>query len=341
MATEREATILRSIIRQYISRALPVASKDIARDAGIDVSSATIRNEMVRLEEEGYIARPHHASGSIPTDKGYRFYVESLTDVELPAAEQLTINHLFYQAERKLDVWMSLASTLAAQMAKAVSVVTAPKPVACLYKHLELIAIKDSLVLLVLVLHGAKVRQELIAMGQNISQQELTAIANKLNEMFENLNRVRVSDKLNELSETEKMVAACVTRLMETEDTSENEEHYLEGWHFILREPEFSRDYHILSLLELAEHRALVRSIIPRELATPGVQVIIGSENKDSAVQNYSVVVSRYGIPDKALGTIGVVGPTRMSYVRAISTVDYLSAVLSRLVSELYETSAS
>ncbi len=341
MLSDRESIILRSIIRQYITGANPVASKNIGKDAGLEVSSATIRNEMVRLEEEGYIIRPHHASGGIPTDKGYRYYVETLSDVELPVAEQRLINHLFYQAERKLNVWLALASSLTAQMVKAVSVVTAPKPVACQFKHLELISIKDSLVLMVLVLHGAKVRQELLAFNRSITQPELTSLANKFNDIFANLNRTQISAKKTELTENEQMVMGSLIRLMETEDGSENDEHYLEGWHFMLKEPEFSRGHPVLSLIELAERHNLIRNIIPQELATQGVQVVIGSENKSEAIQNYSVVISRYGVPEKALGTIGVVGPTRMSYIRAISTVDYLSSILSRLVAELYGTGAN
>jgi heat-inducible transcriptional repressor len=123
---------------------------------------------------------------------------------------------------------------------------------------------------------------------------------------------------------------------MEAEDIAESGEPFLDGFHFILGEPEFVRNYRATSLVELAEQRRLVKSIIPQELTARGVQVVIGKENKAEAISNLSVVVSHYGIPQKAVGTLGVVGPTRMSYVRAISTVDYLSSVLSKLVAELY-----
>jgi len=163
MLTEREAAILKSIVRQYIAWATPVASSRILNDSGLKVSSATIRNDMVHLEEMGYILRPHHASGGLPSDAGYRYYVETLTDIELPVEEQLLINHLFYQAEKRLDEWLSLATALTAQMVHAVAVATPPRVLTCQFKHLELISIKDQLSLLVLVLYGAKVRQQLIA----------------------------------------------------------------------------------------------------------------------------------------------------------------------------------
>lgn len=336
MLTEREGAILKSIVRQYIAGAAPVPSAHIMSDAGLAVSSATIRNDIMHLEELGYVIRPHHAAGCLPSDMGYRYYVETLTEIELPMDEQLLINHLFYQAERKLDEWLSLATALTAQMVHAVAVATPPRVLECQLKHVELISIKDQLALIVMVLHGAKVRQELISFPHAVNQPELSAISNKLNAHFDGLTRVQLTAKLVGLTEDEKLAADCVLKLLEGEDIAESGEPFLDGFHFILGEPEFVRNYHATSLVELAEQRRLVKSIIPQEMTARGVQVVIGKENKTESISNLSVVVSHYGIPQKAVGTLGVVGPTRMSYVRAISTVDYLSSVLSKLVAELY-----
>ncbi|MFH0847709.1 MAG: heat-inducible transcriptional repressor HrcA [Chloroflexota bacterium] len=335
MLTEREGTILRSIVRQYIAEATPVPSLRILKDTELQISPATVRNEVVRLEAAGYLIRPHHAAGSVPSDAAYRHYVETLTDVELPVDERRLISHLFYQAERKLSDWLSLASSVTAQMVHTLAVVTAPKPVTCRFKHLELISIGDSLVLLVLVLYGAKVRQELLHFSRSVIQLKLTGLANRLNETCNGLNRSEIASRVD-FTEAEKPVAERVLRLMATEDGAETEESYVDGLHYLLGEPEFSRQYRLLTLIELAEQRSLLRSIIPRELASQGVQVVIGKENQTQAIQDYSVVISRYGVPEKALGTIGLVGLTRMPYVRAISVVDYIASVLSTLVADLY-----
>jgi heat-inducible transcriptional repressor len=336
MLTEREGAILKSIVRHYIAGAVPVASSRILNDSGLSVSSATIRNDMMHLEEMGYVIRPHHAAGCLPSDAGYRYYVETLTEVELPVEEQLLINHIFYQAEKKLDEWLSLATALTAQMVRAVAIATPPRVLACQFKHVELISIKDQLALTVLVLQGARVRQQLISFTHPVNQPELSAISNKLNARFAGLTRPQVTAKLTELSEDEKLASDGVIKLMEAEDIAESGEPFLDGFHFILGQPEFTQNYRATPLVELAEQRQLVKSIIPQELTARGVQVVIGKENKVEAISNLSVVVSHYGIPQKAVGTLGVVGPTRMSYVRAISTVDYLSSVLSKLVAELY-----
>ncbi len=336
MLSPRTETILKSIVGQYITRATPVPSQSIINDYELGVSAATIRNEMAYLEQEGYINRPHPSAGSIPSDKGYRYYVESLTDIKLPLAEQCLIGHLFHQVERELGEWLSLAATLTAQLAQNMAVVTMPKPVGCQFKHLELVALQDSLALVVLVLRGARIKQQLVTFDQIISQPELTAITNKLNAAYSGLTSTQIIAKNIDLSPTEQQLTDCLIKIMQAEDEQEYEEPYLNGWHFMLNQPEFIRSRRMLALMELAEHRNLLSTIVPRQLPSQGVQVIIGKENKAEAIHDFSVVISQYGLPQEAIGTIGVIGPTRMPYARAISTISYLSSVLSRLVAELY-----
>ncbi len=337
MLSHRTETILKSIVGQYIARATPVPSQSIINDYELGVSGATIRNEMAHLEQEGYITRRHPSAGSIPSDKGYRYYVDSLNEVELPLAEQRLIGHLFHQVERELEEWLSLAATLIAQLAQNVAIVTKPKPVDCQFKHLELVALRDSLALVVLVLGGARLKQQLISFNQVMSQPELTAITNKLNAAYSGLTSPQILAKNIDLSATEHQLTDCLVKIMQTEDKQESEGPYLDGLHFMLNQPEFAHSQRMLALTELIEHRSLLRAILPQGLTTYGVQVIIGKENKAEVIHNYSIVISRYGLPNKALGTIGVVGPTRMPYARTISTVGYLSWVLTGLVAELYE----
>ncbi len=336
MLSPRTETILKSIVGQYITRATPVPSQSIINDYELGVSAATIRNEMAYLEQEGYINRPHPSAGSIPSDKGYRYYVESLTDIKLPLAEQCLIGHLFHQVERELGEWLNLAATLTAQLAQNMAVVTMPKPVGCQFKHLELVALQDSLALVVLVLRGARIKQQLVTFDQIISQPELTAITNKLNAAYSGLTSTQIIAKNIDLSPTEQQLTDCLIKIMQAEDEQEYEEPYLNGWHFMLNQPEFIRSRRMLALMELVEHRNLLSTIVPRQLPSQGVQVIIGKENKAEAIHDFSVVISQYGLPQEAIGTIGVIGPTRMPYARAISTISYLSSVLSRLVAELY-----
>jgi len=336
MLTPRAETVLNSIVRQYIAKAVPVPSQSVCNDYELGVSPATIRHEMALLEHEGYTIRPHPSAGSMPSDKGYRYYVGALTEVILPLAEQRLISHLFHQVKREQEEWLSLAATVMAQLAQNVAVVTRPKPVDCQFKHLELVALQDSQVLLVLILRGARVKQQLVTFDPAISQPGLMAMANKLNEAYSGLTSSQILAKDIELSPAEQQLTDCLVKILRSEDAPEYEEPYLDGWHFTLHQPEFAYTSRMLNLMELVEHRSLLRTIFPQELGIHEVRVVIGKENRAEAIHNCSVVISRYGLPEEAAGVIGVVGPTRMPYAHTISMVSYLSLVLSKIVAELY-----
>ena len=336
MLSARAETVLRSIVTQYIEDAVPVSSTGVIDDCGLDVCSATVRNEMVRLEHDGYIIRTHHSAGSIPSDKGYRYFVESLKDVELPEGERFLIDHLFHQVEKELEQWLNLTVALIARQVHNVAVITELKPGACKYHHLELASLEGARALAVLILRGAIVKQQLITFNRSISQVELTTISNKLNDMYSGLTRLEIKAKEMALPLPEQQVADSVVRIMKAEDEEAYEDSHLDGLHFMMEQPEFRSGRRVQSLLELIEQGRLGSAIIPEEPVREEVKVVIGNENRDEVIHDYSVVLGRYGLPDEALGTIGVIGPTRMHYGRAISTVRYLSSVMTSLVAELY-----
>ena len=189
MLSSRKETILKAIIEQYINHATPVPSQDIVDKSDLPVSSATVRNEVAALEKEGYIIRPHTSAGSIPSDKGYRFYVESLQGVRMAGNDQVLIDHLFHQVEEELENWLSLAATLLSGLTQNVAVVSIPKSPGSRFNHVELVALQDVLALIVFVLYGAKVKQQLITFSEPVDQEQLAVTANKLNNMFFGLNR--------------------------------------------------------------------------------------------------------------------------------------------------------
>ncbi len=336
MLSPRAETILNLIISKYIDRAVPVPSQSLALEPALGVSPATIRNEMARLEHEGYIVRAHHSAGSVPSDKGYRFHVESLKDILLSESEQRLLSHLFHQVERDLEKWLSLAATLLAQQTQNMAVVTIPKPSGCRFKHMELLSLQDTLALMVLVLHGARVKEQLITFDEAIPQSSLTVISNKLNAAFSGLNRAQVAEREFDLSPAEEQIKETLSRVMQDEDEQEYEEPYLDGFHFMLSQPEFTHSDRMRNLMELVEKRRLTKTIIPKELESQKTRVIIGSENENEIFHDYSIVISKYGISSEAVGTVGVLGPTRMPYSHTIPTVDYLSKILSELMSGLY-----
>ena len=336
MLNSRSETILSSIIRQYIERAMPVPSASVAAECGLDVCSATVRNEMMRLEEEGYILKPHHSAGSIPSDKGYRYYVESIKHAQLPINEQILINHLFHQVEKEMENWLSLAAGLVSQRVHNVAVVTQPKQTSSKYHHLELVTLQENLALAVLILRGAKVRQQLVSFDNPISQFELAAMSGKLNESFDGQTRTRIEKTAIVLTEIEKKVQSAVIKMMQAEDEQQNEEPYLEGLNYLLEQPEFVKSQRAHSLMELVEKRRLGPMLGDEEFEAQEIKVYIGQENREETIRDYSVVLGSYGLPNEARGTLGVIGPTRMNYEKTIAAVRYLSLVMSALVAELY-----
>lgn len=335
MLSTREDKILKSIVSWYIERAIPVSSQNLVNDYGLKVSSATVRNEMAYLEQEGYILRTHTSSGSIPSDKGYRYYVTGLNRTSLPIPEQRMVNHLFHQVEGKLEEWLSLAAAVISRMAQNTAVITVPKTDGCQYRHLELIPLQDNLVLLVLVLRGARIKQQLLSFEKVPLQEELNSLAGKLNQFYMGKTTAQIESEKLESNLLEKELTANIIKIMRADDEQEYDQSYLEGLHFLLNQPEFANNQRILSIMELLEQRAMLGTILPEDISQD-VRVVIGRENKAEVARDCSLVIARYGLPKEASGTIVVVGPTRMAYPRVISAVSYLALVLTGLVGELY-----
>ena len=331
--TRRRETVLKIIVSEYIATAVHVASETIFRNYTLGVSPATIRNDMAYLEQEGYIARPHTSSGSVPLDKGYRYYVESLAkETELPLEDQYRIRKLFHEVEEEFERWLKLAAAIAARLVRNAALVTFPKSTQCRFRHLELVGLQEFVALMVLVLSEAIIKRQLLSFEEPVTQERLTTMANKLNATYVGSTGSEILTKKVGLTSEEEQVAKAVVDIMTAEDELEYEEPYLDGLRLMLGQPEFAHKDRMLSIMELMETKEWLSSAFAQQSSDVGVQVVIGEENRDETLHDLSVVFSRYGIPGRVGGTIGIIGPTRMDYRRAISTVDYMSAVLSDLV---------
>ena len=301
------------------------------------VSSATVRNEMAALEDEGYIIRPHTSAGSVPSDKGYRYYVETLDNVSLPTSDRFLIDHLFHQVEEELQSWLSLAATLLARLTQNVAVVSLPKAEGSRFKHVELVGLQDQMALIVLVLYGARVKQQLIAFVEPVEQTQLTAVANKLNALYFGLNREQMAAKQATLSPMEDAVVHDLLKMMQADEEQFDEEAYLEGWHFLFSQPEFTQTGASAGIDGVSgAPESLKDDSADRLTQTWCARCSSEERMKSEAVKNYSIVISRYGLPGEAEGTVGVVGPTRMQYARSVSVVEYLATVFTELTGELY-----
>jgi len=183
--TERQKTILMLVIRDYIEAAQPVSSTGLVRRYHLDLSSATVRNELSALDEMGYLRQPHTSAGRVPTEEGYRFFVgQMMHQAELPEAVQHTITHQFYQARPDVDQWMTLAASILAHQSQGVSVVTAPHAEQTLFKHVELISTQGRQILMVIVMVGGEVSQQILTLAEPVSQERLSQTTMRLNRLL-------------------------------------------------------------------------------------------------------------------------------------------------------------
>jgi len=332
---ERRETVLRVIIEDYITGTVPVASKAIVEKYGLKVSPATIRNDTVYLEREGYIIHPHHSAGSVPTDKAYRYYVESIgEEIELSPAEQHLIHQISQEAKEELEQWLKTVAALLARLVHNLVVITTPKPTRCRFKHLDLVALQDFMALLIVVLYEAKVRRQVLSFNRKVSQDELTKLANKLTSFYAGMTSSEILAKKEGLSPEESQISECLAAMIAAEDKLEYGEPYLEGLRLLLSQPEFTNSPRMLSILEVLEGEDWLRNIFCQEFSKRGMKVVIGGENPEPALQDLSLIASQYGVPDKASGIVGVIGPKRMDYAKAISSLTCFSTLLSNSVVE-------
>jgi heat-inducible transcriptional repressor len=337
--TERQRLILALAIRDYIETAQPVGSQRLVENYKLEVSSATIRNEMVALTEMGYLRQPHTSAGRVPTEEGYRYFVRQLMgNPELPVPTKRTITHQFYQAGNDVDRWMRLAASVLAHQAQAASLVTAPRSERAAFKHLELIGIHGRQVLMVLVLTGGKVCQQMLTLAEPVPQEQLSGVAYLINSLCQGLDSEAISAFAAQMDALEQDIRKLVVGEMRRSNETVTGELYRDGLTQVLAEPEFGEGDVARRALRVLEERPLLEDLLARTVLSSemgGVQVLIGGEGTWEELRECSMVLARYGAPGLATGTLGVLGPMRMSYGRTISTVRFVADLLSNLVEDM------
>lgn len=348
--TSRQQLILGLVVREYIAsetenqdgtrRVQPIGSKMLVERYHLDLSSATIRSELAKLEEQGFLTHPHTSAGRIPTDSGYRYFVETLMgDTELPPEERRTITHQFHQARLDLDQWMKLATSVLARTSGGAAIITPPRAAEARLKHLQLISTQGRLVLLILVFMDGAIKQEMLTLADPLAQADLDGVSTRFNALFNNRTVAKIKAHRSDLSSLETDVLNRVIDIMSRADQWAAADVYRDGLSEVLRKPEFEAREAAEGLLKVFEERSLLEDVLGTALnpSMSGVQVVIGSEGRWAELRDCSLVLSRYGIPDRATGALGVVGPTRMPYGRTISAVQYVSVLMTNLISDIFE----
>lgn len=337
--TERQKLILTLLIHEHVRTAAPVGSKILVDNYHLEMSSATVRNEMAALNDMGFLRQPYTSAGREPTEEGYRYFVRNLLhQTELPDNTRYMISHQFYQSRQDVEQWMRLAASILANQSQAASLVTAPYPEQVRLKHVELISTRGRQVLLVLVMFGGEIQQRILTLNEPVPQEKLSEASRRITQQIQGKDIASLKTLPMPQNNLDQDVMNWVIKELDQIDALTAGEVYLDGLTNVLEEPEFTGSTDARRAIHLLEERSQVHELLQQALAADtvgGVQVLIGGEGTWDELRQCAIVLSRYGMPGLVTGMIGVVGPMRLPYGRTISTVRFLSGLLSDLVAEM------
>lgn len=340
MLNHRAGRVLNILVNEYISSASPVASEEIARLSPDKVSPATVRNAMSQLAEAGYISRPHISAGAVPSDRGYRYYVESLEEPPPPSGLRNQLRDNIPQADPDLAAWSRRCAAILSSLATNMAIVTVPQFRSPRLKSLQLVYLEELTALLIIVLQEARLLRRLLPLEEPSSQEKLNQIANGLNDCLSGRNWAEIAAAPSRFNPLEEQVRQNALAMLRAEDNYNPPEHYVDGLRWLLNQPEMARGSQARELVELLEERVLLGSLLSELPASGDIAVYIGGENQEEPLRPFGVILCQYGVPQQAGGAICVIGPTRMSYAAAISGVRFLSTFMSRLVLDFYSGGA-
>ena len=339
----RAQAILRAVIEDYVATAQPVGSQSLVERFHLGVSSATVRNVLAELELNGLLTHPHTSAGRIPTDEGYRWYVESIMEtVPLPDVEQLMIRHQFGQVEFASEHWFRLAASTIAGMTRAAGLATPAKPAAARVRRVDLVGITDRLASIILVMREGAIKQVLVTCDEAADQTMLSIVAGVLNERVGGRTASEAEASLEQLDERLpyalliRRVGERIVRTLREYDSAAVEEVFSDGLLNVMDAPEFAQSDKLRRVFSALENRTYIGELVDSVAEGGAVRVVIGHENTASDMNEVSLVLAPYGRPGRAVGLVGVLGPTRMAYQQAIGTVRFVSGLMNELIDHLY-----
>ena len=338
---ERRASILKAIVSHYVTSGEPVGSKTLVERYKLGVSPATVRNEMGALEEGGYIFQPHTSAGRIPTDAGYRYFVDTgIPPFRLPANEARKIERFFLEPRYELEDALRQTAALLSGITDHAAVVFAPALERSVVRHVDLVPLAGSRAMVVLVTDTGRVENHIVGVPDTIDDIQLERAAEMLNKLVIDLPLDKAPEKITSANdrfplELREVVEAVAEALRGDLTHHEAERMFLEGTSNIVHEEKFADLETVRQVIGALEHRRLLLEVLADALSTSLVSVRIGSENTLEEMQSCAVITARYGTEDQALGSLGVVGPTRMDYRRTIAAVHEVASNLGRMLSGL------
>src|SRR5438874_149260 len=338
-ASDRSKRVLAALIREYIASGEPVASTLLVTAAGLGVSSATVRSILARLEEDGYVQQPHTSAGRVPTDRGYRFYVDLLLESRRPLRDANAVEARLRREspDRLLDSLLPQVSHMLSQASRSVGFAIRPAHEAAVFDRVEFVPLATTRVLVVIVASGGHVIQKVIDIGEPLEADDLRQAANYLNAEFSGLPLYRAREAvLERINEERLLYDALMARAMKLAtstfaDLTDDQQIYVDGAASLFGETHGLTLDTLRTLMQMIEEKQRLMRLLNEYIDGPGLTVVIGAEHLDPGLRPFSLIASTYD-DGSGTGTIGVIGPTRMQYSRAIAVVDGAAQAVSRVL---------
>lgn len=334
MISDRAVQILQAIVECYIDSGQPVASKSLASNGQLGLSSATIRNIMADLEAQGYLTSPHTSAGRIPTRRAYRMFVDNLLLVQQPSVGKLNELHSQLNPHSDTQVLIQRASQLLSDVTQLVSVVSMPRYEQHILRQVEFLPLSQHRLLVVLVLDDFKVQNRVIHIDQEFSRSELTAAGNYLTSHYSGSSLSRIREKfINDIQQQQRALEGVLQAVIEFTDElcgQHQDDCVVTGQRYLLNMVDTSDHQQLPALFEVFAQKRDILNLLNYALNTTGIQIVIGDESGYKIFDDYSLVTTTYTSNDKVVGVLGVIGPTRMAYRKVISAVDVTANLLSQ-----------
>lgn len=336
METRKQA-ILRAVVREFTTSAVPVGSQALQSRYFVNLSSATIRSELAELAEAGYLAQPHTSAGRIPTDSGYRYFVDFLMDLEaVPESVSTYISDELRRAPADVQALVERVAMTAAAVTQNAAVASAPQGSQARVKHVDVVSLEPTEILLILLLDGNLLRQQVLHVTEPATQADLTVLAGRLNESLAGhlSDDVRRHYDAAALGLEKEVVGRIVAALDQYEKGAENLVVH-DGVRNLVRQPEFAESMRLQQVLEVLEETRYLTVLLRELIGESDLQIVIGSENASSNLQGCAVVLTNYGPSNRLKGVLGVIGPTRMAYSQTVARLRAVAHAASERMSQL------
>lgn len=337
---DRKQKILQAVIHHYIRTAKPVGSETIIEHYRFDLSPATVRNILGSLEKEGYLTHLHTSGGRVPTDKGYRLYVDKLMQMQrLTRNEERRIEKEYELQRLEIDRIMQETSKMLSMLSHYTGFVLSPSNVEDTLSRIELIKIGAAKVLAVIVTEAGLVRHRIIPLTEEIIEGELSELNSALNKSMvgvsvKNIDLEIIRRVHQERAKQQKYLQIMENILSQAFRSMNEGEIYLEGTSHILEQPEFVNYEKMLNVIKIIDEKRMFFDLLGDTIESQGVRVLIGQENAYKDLQECSIVTSTYKAGDRTVGVLGIIGPRRMEYSRMVALVDYFSHLINRILNK-------